>query len=189
MKRIIEKNLSGKNIAILFLLTNLVYAVMLIITIPKVMEFSGGMKLLDMMPLGYDAEYVTELFNVLGEKGRTFYLYRQIPVDMVYPVLFGLSYSLILAYFLNKLNKLNSLLYYLCLLPVIAGISDYMENIGILTMLYSYPNLSQYLIESTNIFSIVKSMSTTIYFVVLIVVFIVLGIKTINKKKSGADNV
>ena len=68
---------------------------MLIITIPKTMAFSNGMKLLDMMPSGYDSEYITSLFEALGEDGRHAYLYSQLPVDMIYPLLFGISYCLI----------------------------------------------------------------------------------------------
>ena len=63
------------------------------------------MKLLDMMPTGYDWNYVNELFNTLGENGRKIYLTKQIPMDMFYPLLFGLSYCLIFAYFLKKLEK------------------------------------------------------------------------------------
>ena len=148
------------------------------------MTFSSGMKLLDMMPIGYNSDYVITLFNALGEKGRNVYLYDQIPIDMIYPMLFGISYCLILAYFLNKLNKLNSPLFYLCLLPIVVGIFDYLENIGIIIMLNNYPNFSQNLIKSTNIFTIIKSMTTSIYFVVLIIILIILGLKTINRKKT-----
>jgi hypothetical protein len=99
MKRLtkfIEKNNSGKKVLSLFILTNVVYVYMLKVTIPKTMEFSNGMKLLDMMPTGYNQSYVHELFRVLGENGRKMYLTNQIPVDMIYPLLFGLTYSLLL---------------------------------------------------------------------------------------------
>jgi hypothetical protein len=52
LNKIIEKNISGKKVLGLFMLTNLVYAFMLIFTIPKTMRFANGMKLLDMMPKG-----------------------------------------------------------------------------------------------------------------------------------------
>jgi len=184
IEKILTKNIKGKRVLILFLITNLIYAFMLIITIPKVMIFSNGIKLLDMMPTGYDSAYVENLFNLLGEKGRNTYLYRQIPIDMIYPLFFGISYCLLLAYFLDKLKKLNSFYIYLCLLPIIAGIFDYLENLGIITMLINYPVYSQKLIVSTNIFTIIKSMTTTIYFVTLIIILIILGIKTINRKKQ-----
>ena len=155
---------------------------MLMVTIPKTMEFSNGMKLLDMIPTGYDWNYVNELFNTLGENGRKTYLTNQIPVDMIYPLLFGLTYSLLLAYFLKKLNKLKSPFTYLCLLPIIAGITDYLENIGIITMLNDYPDLTETTVNATNTFSVIKSTSTSIFFISLIVILIILGIKFIKRQ-------
>jgi hypothetical protein len=185
MKRLtkfIEKSNSGKKILGLFILTNVVYVYMLKVTIPKTMEFSNGMKLLDMMPTGYNQSYVNELFRVLGENGRKIYLTNQIPVDMIYPLLFGLTYSLLLAYFLNKVNKLKSPFIYLCLLPIIAGVSDYLENIWFITMLKSYPNLTETIVNTSNTFSIIKSTSTSIFFIVFILILILLGIKFVKKK-------
>ena len=180
--KFLEKNTSGKKILGLFILTNVVYLFMLFVTIPKTMGFSNGMKLLDMLPTGYNRDYVNELFRTLGENGREIYLTNQLPVDMIYPLLFGLTYSLLLAYFLKKLNKLKSPFTYLCLLPIIAGIADYLENIGIITMLNSYPDLTETTVNAANTFSVIKSTSTSIFFVAVIVIFIILGIKFVKKK-------
>lgn len=191
MKRLtkfIEKDISGKKVLGLFILTNFVYTFMLIVTIPKTMGFSNGMKLLDMMPTGYDLNYVSELFTSLGENGRLTYLTNQIPVDMIYPLLFGLSYCLLLGYLLKKLNKLNSPYIYLCLIPIIAGIADYLENIGIIIMLKNYPELKETTVYTTNIFSVIKSISTSIFFIALILILITFGIKVLNRKTS-ANNV
>jgi hypothetical protein len=49
------------------------------------------MRLLDMMPTGYDFNYIVKLFSALDENGRKTYLTSQIPVDMIYPLLFGIS--------------------------------------------------------------------------------------------------
>ncbi len=177
IKEIIVNNLSGKKVLLLFSLTNLVYAIMLLVTIPKTMAFSNGLKLLDMMPTGYNSEYIKILFETLGEKGRGVYLLSQIPVDMIYPFLFAISYCLLFAYFLKKLNKLNTAFFYLCFLPLIAGMADYLENFGIIMMLNNYPNLSSIIMLVTSVFSIVKSMATTIYFIALIIVLVLFGIR------------
>jgi len=187
IRNIIDKNLTGKKVLLLFVLTNLIYAIMLIVTIPKTMAFSNGMKLLDMMPMGYDSEYINSLFEALGENGRQVYLYSQLPVDMIYPFLFGISYCLLIGYFLKKLNKSHSVFFYLCFLPIIAGIADYLENIGIITMLNDYPNLSQTSMDVTSIFSVVKSMTTTVFFVALIITLVMLGIKTMKKRKTSVN--
>ncbi len=85
---------SGKIVFTLFLLTQAVYFTMLYVTIPDVMEHSGGMKILDMQPTGYSPEYARRLLDTLGQEGREAYLWRQIPLDMVYPLLFAVTYSL-----------------------------------------------------------------------------------------------
>lgn len=175
MKDLIKRNLNGTKIFALFILTNSIYAIMLTITIPKVMSYSGGMKLLDMMPTGYNAEYVNSLLNTLGDKGRDAYLFNQLPIDMIYPFFFGVSYCLVLAYFLNKLGKIESYLFYLSFLPLFSGLFDYFENIGIITMLNSYPDNSIILTQTTNVFSVLKSFFTTIYFIILVIFFIVFG--------------
>ena len=182
MKDLIKKNISGGKVIFLFVLTNIVYLIMLTITIPKVMRFAGGMKILDMMPLGYTPEYVKSLFNILGEEGRFVYLYNQLPVDMVYPLLFGVSSCLVLAYFLNKLGKIDSPLYYLCLIPLFSGLFDYGENIGIITMLNTFPDNSIFVAQITNVFSILKSSFTTTYFIVILVLLHVLAKKKLFSK-------
>ncbi|SNR39108.1 hypothetical protein SAMN06265371_102227 [Lutibacter agarilyticus] len=181
-KIIIERHISGKKVLGLFILTNVVYAIMLSVTIPKIMGFSKGMKLLDMMPIGYDFNYVNQLFRTLGENGRKTYLTSQIPADMVYPLLFGISYCLLIAYFLKKLNKINTSYIYLCFLPVIAGIADYLENIGIIIMLKSFPEITETTVNVTSLFSVIKSISTSIFFMILLVILIFLGVKLIKKK-------
>lgn len=185
IKKIIDKNSTGKKVLLLFVVTNIVYAIMLIITIPKIMAFSDGMKLLDMMPTGYESEYIYSLFETLGEKGRHAYLYIQIPVDMIYPLLFGISYCFMIGYFLKKINNFDSALFYLCFLPVIAGIADYLENFGIITMLNNYPYLSQISMNATNYFSLLKSMTTTLFFITLIIILLILGIKTLKDRRTN----
>ena len=189
LTKFIEKNISGKKVLGLFILTNLVYTFMLTVTIPKTMEFSNGMKLLDMMPTGYDLNYVSELFSLLGKNGRSTYLNYQIPVDMIYPLLFGLSYCLLLGYFLKKLNKLNSPYSFLSLLPIIAGIADYLENFGIIAMLKNYPELTEVAVKTTSSFSLIKSVSTSTFFITLIVMLIILGIKFMKRNKTSAYNI
>jgi hypothetical protein len=184
MRKLIKNNIQGPKVLVFFILANVVYVYMLILSIPKVMSYSNGMKILDMMPGGYDAAYVKLLFNTLGETGRATYLNHQIPVDMFYPLLFGISYTLLLAFFLKKLNKLDTGLFFICLIPLLAAIADYAENIGIMSLLKNYPELSDNQIMMTNFFSLIKSTLTTIYFIILIIVLVILGIKLIKRKKG-----
>jgi hypothetical protein len=171
MKEFLKKYATVKKVLLFFVLTNVVYVYMLTVTITKVMHYSGGMKLPDMMPTGYNPDYMNSLLGRLGEEGRNAYLYRQIPADMVYPLLFAISWCLVLGWFLNKLGKLNGSLFYLCLIPVIAAVFDYFENIGMIVILNRYPENEDLLTQISNVFSILKSTLTTIYFITLLITF------------------
>ena len=186
MKRVINRNISGKKIFWMLIITNLIYVIMLTITIPTVMSFAGGMKILDMMPTGYTPDYVNILLNTLGTEGRHAYLYNQLPLDAIYPFMCGTSYCLLLAYLLKKLNKLEGNLFYLCLIPLFAGFFDYCENIGIVTMLTSYPNNSADLSKVTSVFSVLKSSLTLSHSTILIVCLALLGRNKILKKKVAS---
>src|SRR5210317_1899781 len=112
MKNFLIKYSKGKIVLVLFILANLVYVIMVAITIPKTAQFANGMKLLDMMPGGYNFEYVQSLLSALGEEGRHAYLFKQLPFDMFYPAFFAFGYSILLAFFLKKLNRYNTWLFY-----------------------------------------------------------------------------
>lgn len=90
LREFIYRHSNGKTVISLFILTSSIFAFMWTVTIPKVMEFSDGMKLLDLMHAGYDAAYVNTLFEALGTHGRNAYLYNQIPADMFFPVCLAL---------------------------------------------------------------------------------------------------
>ncbi|HSO87806.1 MAG TPA: hypothetical protein VLQ91_14710 [Draconibacterium sp.] len=183
IRRIIENNIAGKKVLIFFILSTTIYLIMLLFTIPRVMSYSGGMKILDMMPTGYDAAYVNELFAKLGEPGRHAYLFGQIPFDMVYPALYGIGFCLVLAWFLKKLGRLHGFLIYFCLLPIIAGFFDYCENFGIIAMMQAFPEIPVNLVAVTNIFSVLKSSLTSIFFIVLVVVLIMFAIRLLSQKQ------
>jgi hypothetical protein len=180
----IDQKSTGKTVVLFFVITNLVYTLMLLITIPEVMEYAGGMKLPDMMPTGYDIEYVNTLFQTLGENGRHAYLYHQIPLDMIYPLLFGICYCLLFFWFLKQIKKHKSSFFYFCLLPLISGISDYIENIGMIKMLIQFPAYSDDTVLITNTFSVLKSTTTTFYFLALIVLLLVFFVQFIKTKSN-----
>lgn len=169
-----NRTIKGKTVLFLLILTNIVYGYMLLVSIPKVIGFSGGMKIPDMMPIGYEPEYIFPLLAKLGEQGRAVYLYQQIPVDLCYPFLFGITYCLVLLYLLQKLKKMNRETVYLCLLPLMGGFFDYMENFGIIHMLNSYPAISVSCIKISAFFTVFKSMLSIISFSVIIILMLML---------------
>lgn len=188
IKQIIDKHSTENKVLWFFILSTLIYLSMLLFTVPKVMHFSNGMYVLDMMLTGYDSAYIHSLFETLGKKGRHTYLYYQLPIDMIYPLSYMVSFSFLIAYFLKKLSKFNSTFFYLCFLPIIAGIADYLENIGTITMLNTYPCMSEAVMASTNIFTIIKSMTVTLTLTVLIILIMMAFLKAVKVRKTTAHS-
>lgn len=160
---------TGRNVILLIIITQIIYFLMLLYTIPNVMGYANGMKILDLMPTGYSADYAKNLFDELGIAGRDYYLFRQLPLDMIYPFLYALTYSLLLTYLFKKSFNPESILLFLNIIPLLGGFFDYLENIGIIIMLADYPDFSVLLANMTNLFSLLKSISTTLFFILLIV--------------------
>ena len=184
MRPLLKKHITGRKVLLLLVLTNTVYAFMLLVTIPNVMQYTHGMNLFDMMPRGYDAAYAEVLLTTLGPEGRYAYLHYQLPVDFIYPLLFGITYSLLIAYFVNKLKLIDKPVLYLALLPILAGSFDYLENIGIITMLTSFPDFFSKTVQMANAFTMMKSGLSTVSFVILIVLFLVFVVRLRNSKNS-----
>ncbi len=173
LKSTVSRHLQGKKVLTFFILSSIIYFVMQIFTIPKLNEFSNGLQVFDMKPNGYSFSYAKELLGNLGKSGRSFYLYRQLPLDLIYPGLFALSNTLILSLFLKKIQKFDQW-FLLVLFPILGGVFDYFENFGIIYMLKSYPNLSEIGVKIISIFTVTKSLFTSLYFVILLSVLGVL---------------
>lgn len=158
---------SAKIISLL-IVTLSIYVIMLSVTIPELMEYSGGLKILDMMPTGYDAAYVQMLFDALGDRGREVYLTRQLVLDAIYPALFIVTYGYLLFILCGKILSDSRMIKFIVAFPIIAGTFDYLENIGIVSMLLLYPSRIVTLVSITSVFTIIKSLFGIFTFVSII---------------------
>jgi hypothetical protein len=170
----IQKYSSGKLVSVLFALTMVVYVAMLSYSIPAVSAFAPEFPLFDLSPLGYSFTYASELLSSLGADGRNLYLSIQLPLDFIYPGLFSVTYSLMLVWLCSKLFKKNSKIYYFSLVPFLAGIFDYAENIYIIKMINSFPDLQVTTVKIASMLTILKSSFTMIFFILLSVGFVML---------------
>ncbi|MFT5821632.1 MAG: hypothetical protein ACI8ZM_002886 [Crocinitomix sp.] len=173
----LKKYATGKIVIISLILTYSVYAIMLLITIPDLLNYSQGLTILDLKPTGYTLEYVNHLFQMLGEDGRSYYLHYQLPIDFIYPLFFALSGFLTLVYFIRKSGFSHSFWKKIIYLPILAGIADYLENFGIIQLLGSFPNMHNGMVITSSCFSIAKSGATTLYFIALLSIIILTFVK------------
>ncbi len=166
---LIQRKSSGKNVLLFFIPAMFIYVLMLSYTIPGVEKYTHGMKLFDLSPSGYSYEYAKDLLVNLGDSGRELYLYNQLPLDFLYPALFAISCSLLLSWLFLKTKNSSSRLFYLCLVPLAAGVFDYIENIMIISLITGYPDISPAQVGVASFATITKSVLTTLFFLVLTV--------------------
>jgi hypothetical protein len=91
---------------------------------------------------------------------------------------------MMIAYFLRYLGKLESKWFYLVYLPIFAGLFDYCENIGLIVMILNYPVLSDGLVNIANIFSILKSSLSTLFYTAILILLLFTGVKKLKSRGS-----
>ncbi|PID33228.1 hypothetical protein CR969_01815 [Candidatus Saccharibacteria bacterium] len=92
--------------------------------------------------LWYSQQDILALFQILQEDGRDKLRLFSGVVDMIYPLVYGALFFLLLKKLAGSFSTKKSWLKYVCFLPIIAAVFDYIENINILIMLDTFPNIS-----------------------------------------------
>lgn len=92
--------------------------------------------------LNYNYEQVNTLFNKMGREGRDIYHFMAGKVDMIYPIVYGVFFVLLLASLLKKLFSKKSKIIVLSFLPLVGALFDYLENFNTLKLLNKFPNIT-----------------------------------------------
>ena len=178
--RIIPKK--GRAIIAWFVATQVIYLIMVLVTLPRLGLLAGGLQPFDLMPRGYGFAHARDFLSAIGSEGRRFYLTRQIPLDLVYPAMFMISYCSIWLWLQEKTGSKSRLAGFFVALPVIAAVTDYLENTLIVAMLVKFPALSEAMVAFASLATITKSVATAGYFAALSL-FLVLALYRRLKEK------
>lgn len=119
-------------------------------------RISNGIGILDLEP-GYSVERAYSMLDKMGALGRQFYATHIIPMDMVFPLTYGIAFSLAILYFVLKLMPNNEPAQGLIYIPLAAMLSDYLENVCVILVLIKYPEQLPGIIQMSNLFTMIKS--------------------------------
>lgn len=189
------ERITWKHWIVFLLFSQMVYAIMLIYTIPNVQNEAGGMKIFDLQLLGYSFDYAQEFFSLLTERGYTLYKCVQLPIDILYPFLnflVGISSLALLKRGLEKLTgesdplKFTWATYFMLMLTFFSMIFDYLENIMVFTMLSRRGLVSSGFVKVSSLFTIAKSLSTTFFYSICLIVCLAIAILWFYKKFKGS---
>ncbi len=118
-----------------FVLAMSLYLIMVLGPLAQ-LEAIAGLAPFDMRPGGYSRDEAEALIAALGENGWRIYLNTQIPLDMIYPGLLGLTLFIALTRVASGLGGvLGWAMLSLRWLAVLAALADYAENLMIVIML------------------------------------------------------
>lgn len=96
------------------------------------------------------------MMDKYGEAGRAVYLKIELTADIIYPIVYTLFYGLLLSWLLQRAFRSDSGMRKLNVTPVGAWLFDLLENIGIVSMLATYPSKPDLLAWLTMIFGSLK---------------------------------
>lgn len=148
------------------------------IGVAKLLSMSNGVGILDLMP-GYTPEQAFHLINALGDAGRTFYLQILLPQDFAFPLIYGLFYFGFMTLLIKTLFGTDSKWRYLAVMPLLAFIFDWIENIFIIVLLTNYQTKIPTIATFSSIFTTAKFAMTGISMVSSLILLIVFGLRFI----------
>ena len=166
-KRILSKH-SGLIAVGSGLLSASIFLLMINVTLAHIEAVSGQVPF-DMRPFGYGPTEAATLLEALGAEGRGYYLSHQIVLDTFYPAMLALTLIATICWFARRIQN-RKLVRIGVALSVGSALFDYVENLGIVAMIWSWPEVWVPLVYATSTATILKSVFTTMAVLLLLVV-------------------
>lgn len=116
----------------LFGATMLLYAVMLVWSVPVLVTGADGLWPFDTHVLGYSHAAATAFLKALSDDARAFYLNVQQPLDTAFPAMLAAVFALTILRLSEYGKTINNAL---LIAPLLGAIFDYLENGAVSVML------------------------------------------------------
>jgi hypothetical protein len=152
------------------------------IGVAGLLNISNGANILD-FEFGFTYEKASDMLTALGVEGRDFYLSKIVPLDFPFPFSYMLFYCGVIALAIKNISPKRTL-GYLLLIPVLAMLCDWIENIGIIAMLNNYPSLSEWSVSLASIFGIMKTVFTVACIATIATLLFAFAILKLRRKQA-----
>jgi hypothetical protein len=151
----VQRRASGRNVLIVLLLFLVFNMVILPPVITNFEVTSNGAGLVDIL-YAYTPEELYSHIASFDAQGRRLYTLHELTIDLLYPMISALLFSLAIAYLLRRTLPATHPAQRLALVPLAAMLADYLENICIVLILASYPERLRGLALVANVFTVSK---------------------------------
>ena len=162
------------------------------IGVAGLLKITGGPNILD-FEFGYNRNEAYQMLTALRNEGRSFYLTRILPIDFIFPLSYMLLYFGWIAFLIKHIHgicnncsfvKHNRIYKYLLFIPILATFFDFIENIGIISMLINYPDLPLWAVIMASNAGKLKTIFTVGSVSVIIILIGILTYKRILRKRK-----
>ena len=174
MKTVIEKVTLKKTLlftaafAVLYVLINFTSFGMV-----GLLRITNGASILD-SEFGYSTAKAYDMLTALGEDGRNFYLFHILPLDAPFPLAGMLCFVGWIALLVKKVAP-SSVARFTILIPLFSLLFDWIENLGAIIMLNTYPSIPELVVYIASVSGMLKMtffLGNFAVIVVLLVAFI-----------------
>lgn len=169
LNSLLIKTSSVKNICILFVASHLVLLMMMIFTLPVIND-QIGTKVFDLQTLGYSVSVAESIVENLNNETTSLYLFPQLTLlDLLYPILLALFLSSILFRLFSITETKSKIASILLVIPFMAMLFDYAENICVILMISKSLELTKTLVLLSSSLTILKGVFTSIAWITILV--------------------
>ena len=159
--RLISRASSVKYLFYLFLSSHAILLVMMTYTFPRI-NTQIGTNAFDLRAFGYSVSEAKSIVYNMNDQITNLYLFPQLSLlDLVYPFLLALFLSSFLFRLISITKTKNAVNSILLIVPFLAMIFDYSENICIILMITKSVETSEYFVLLSSIFTLLKGVSTS----------------------------
>ena len=142
--------------------------------IPAIESSTQGIRCFD-MNFGYSYETASRFLSLLTQEGRKIYLTRQLPLDFLYPIAYGVFFALLIYRFSGKKAAV--------VLPALLAAFDYCENVCVCRIL-TVDNLPQTLVSVASVATIAK---TVMMYLCILLILVLLIKRVVAKRKNEKE--
>lgn len=177
---------SGKNVLLLLGLY-LPFPTFILPQLEKLIAQQSNYKRI--VPLDLQFNYTPQLaYNTLsnmGEVGRKHYFWGELTIDILYPIIYGFLFSLLILWLFRKIGETEIKWQRWAIFPLVAMFMDFLENISIISLLRIFPNqtpsFDKWAFWAAS-FGAIKWLSAGIGAALILFLFIIWGFKLLRSK-------
>lgn len=179
----IDRLSTPRNFVLAIIVSVVSISLMVYMTQTMVYDIYGEVDMPDLM-LGYSYNDIMVTFDSLGSDGLNAWLLAH-----TWDALFPIGYTLALVFGMTMLMRNTFPDRYreraIVLIPIVAAIADYVENILIASQAISYPIVSEQIIAISSIVTILKWLLLYLVFAIVVILLLVYIFKLIKRRNDN----